>query len=385
MLGYADRTNLSVAVIAMSREFGWGEASTGTLLASFFCGYVLTQIPAGLAAARFGAKRVLLARVVVGLAEGVQIPCCNALLAAWVPLHGRARALSFIFSGQFVGTICALSCSPLAEWGWLGFVWCLVFAALAPASSPGASAGKGAAGEELGLISAVDGSGSPRCSASAPRCARPAFLAHPAFLAVCAAHFANNWGAYPLLSWLPNTPYAVAIVADNVGGWVADEVLLSRCRLRLLHARKSMQAVAMLVPCGCFLLLCGSTSAGGATALLAAAIAASSWSHAGYAANILDLAGGDAATTAQMWGVVNTVGTVPGIAANVVTGRVLAAAPTAAAGRGAEKAGSCGAGAVLGPNPKPATREESEVTRRIALSRDVPREARGIPHGRVFL
>ena len=64
----------------------------------------------------------------------------------------------------------------------------------------------------------------------------------------------------------------------------------------------------------------------------AAAIAASSWSHAGYAANILDLAGGDAATAAQMWGVVNTIGTVPGIAANVVTGRVLAAAPTAAAG-----------------------------------------------------
>ncbi|EOD35641.1 hypothetical protein EMIHUDRAFT_455309 [Emiliania huxleyi CCMP1516] len=345
MLGYADRTNLSVAVIAMSRELGWGEASTGTLLASFFCGYVLTQIPAGLAAARFGAKGVLLigtvvwsaatvltpwaarqsidaalaARVVVGLAEGVQIPCCNALLAAWVPPQGRARALSFIFSGQFVGTICALSCSPLAEWwwpsifllwGWLGFVWCLVFAALAPASSPGASAGKGAAGEELGLISAVDGSGSPRCSASAPRCARPSFLAHPAFLAVCAAHFANNWGAYLLLSWLPkyltslgaaatasqaaplpppaagsprlnpagatladgstlfSTPYAVAIVADNVGGWVADEVLLSRCRLKLLHARKCMQAVAML-----------------------------------------------------MWGVVNTIGTVPGIAANVVTGR----------------------------------------------------------------
>ena len=124
-------------------------------------------------------------------------------------------------------------------------------------------------------------------------------------------------------------------MADTVGGWVADEVLLSRCRLKLLHARKCMQAVAMLVPCGCFLLLCGSTSAGGAAALLAAAIAASSWSHAGYAANILDLAGGDAATAAQMWGVVNTIGTVPGIAANVVTGRVLAAAPTAAAGLGA--------------------------------------------------
>ena len=74
MLGYADRTNLSVAVIAMSRELGWGEASTGTLLASFFCGYVLTQIPAGLAAARFGAKRVLLIGTVVWSAATVLTP-----------------------------------------------------------------------------------------------------------------------------------------------------------------------------------------------------------------------------------------------------------------------------------------------------------------------
>ena len=206
-------------------------------------------------------------------------------------------------------------------------------------------------------------------------------------------------------------------MADNVGGWVADEVLLSRCRLRLLHARKSMQAVAMLVPCGCFLLLCGSTSAGGATALLAAAIAASSWSHAGYAANILDLAGGDAATTAQMWGVVNTVGTVPGIAANVVTGRVLAAAPTAAAGwvrvfstgaaiyvcgltaflalaqalplptSGAEKAGSCGTGA--GARAKPKARDARGVrgdAAHCALTRCSTRDARhDTTHGRVFL
>ena len=74
MLGYADRTNLSVAVIAMSRELGWGEARTGTLLASFFCGYVLTQIPAGLAAARFGAKRVLLIGTVVWSAATVLTP-----------------------------------------------------------------------------------------------------------------------------------------------------------------------------------------------------------------------------------------------------------------------------------------------------------------------
>ena len=83
MLGYADRTNLSVAVIAMSRELGWGEASTGTLLASFFCGYVLTQIPAGLAAARFGAKRVLLVGTVV-------LVCGNSSHAVGrTPVHQR--------------------------------------------------------------------------------------------------------------------------------------------------------------------------------------------------------------------------------------------------------------------------------------------------------
>ena len=46
-LCYADRTNLSVALVAMRREFGWDGSTSGSLLSAFFIGYLFTQIPGG--------------------------------------------------------------------------------------------------------------------------------------------------------------------------------------------------------------------------------------------------------------------------------------------------------------------------------------------------
>ena len=48
-----------------------------------------------------------------------------------------------------------------------------------------------------------------------------------------------------------------------------------------------------------------------------------SLSHSGAMANILDLTAGSAAHAGMLMGVANTVGTVPGIVANLVTGRML--------------------------------------------------------------
>jgi len=38
LLCYADRTNLSVALVAMRLEFGWSGATSGSLLSAFFIG-----------------------------------------------------------------------------------------------------------------------------------------------------------------------------------------------------------------------------------------------------------------------------------------------------------------------------------------------------------
>lgn len=44
---YADRINISVAIISMSEEMGWRESEEGYVLSAFFYGYMITQILGG--------------------------------------------------------------------------------------------------------------------------------------------------------------------------------------------------------------------------------------------------------------------------------------------------------------------------------------------------
>ena len=55
---YAMRVNLSVAVISMEAQLGWDETMTGTILASFFVGYLTCQIPGGWLAKNWNAHMV---------------------------------------------------------------------------------------------------------------------------------------------------------------------------------------------------------------------------------------------------------------------------------------------------------------------------------------
>ena len=61
---YADRSNISTAIIPMAEAFSWDKIAEGGVLSAFFYGYALTQIVGGRAADRFGGKNVLLFGVV---------------------------------------------------------------------------------------------------------------------------------------------------------------------------------------------------------------------------------------------------------------------------------------------------------------------------------
>eukprot|EP01052_Picozoa_sp_SAG31_P028047 SAG31_NODE_2673_length_5268_cov_2.551944_8_plen_150_part_00 len=54
-LCYADRTNISLAIVPMSTVFGYSEATQGLILSSFFAGYVCTQVLGGWLALKIGA------------------------------------------------------------------------------------------------------------------------------------------------------------------------------------------------------------------------------------------------------------------------------------------------------------------------------------------
>ena len=416
---YADRTNLSVALVAMREEFHWGPRTTGSLLAAFFFGYLFTQIPGGMLIARYGAHPTLLGgalvwslltiitpifahvsvralfaiRVCVGLAEGVAIPATMSLVASWTPPMERSRANAITASGQFVGTVAAFSCAPLVDAWWpgifygfgcAGFVWALAFwllcashpqdhprvnsaelrliteaggiepmelvkcrsraAIIMPTGRGGGGGDDAEAGANGGAIRPVfhretgEAAGATAPPQLYPTCLR--MLGEPAILCICAAHFSSNWGSYLLISWLPQllthlglrlrsaaalfaAPYLCAALVDNVGGWVADEVLQRRLRWSRRSTRKAMQACAHGVQMVCFVALRATTRPTVATIFLTISISASSLSHSGYGANLIDVCGGSPGLTGLTMGVVNTVGTLPGIMANWATGRML--------------------------------------------------------------
>src|SRR6202035_1145685 len=58
-VAFLDRTNISIAGLQISREYGLGIQRLGWRFSAFLIGYAGFQLPAGVLAARFGPRRVL--------------------------------------------------------------------------------------------------------------------------------------------------------------------------------------------------------------------------------------------------------------------------------------------------------------------------------------
>ncbi|GBM03547.1 Sialin [Araneus ventricosus] len=151
-------------------EFVWDSQLQGLVLGAFFYGYLVTQIPGGVLAEKYGAKWLLgigilitsvftlltplaarwsvwalvIARVIEGLSEGVAYPAINTLIGQWAPKLERSRMTAFIFTGSNVGTVFTLAFSGvlcdsnfLGGWpsvfyvfGSLGCIWFILWAVL---------------------------------------------------------------------------------------------------------------------------------------------------------------------------------------------------------------------------------------------------------------
>jgi sugar phosphate permease len=62
---YADRTNFSVAVIPMVKQYGWDKTLEGVVLSGFWYGYAITQVPGGYLSDKYSGKTVLSVAVVL--------------------------------------------------------------------------------------------------------------------------------------------------------------------------------------------------------------------------------------------------------------------------------------------------------------------------------
>ncbi|CAH1802649.1 unnamed protein product [Owenia fusiformis] len=120
-------------------EFEWDRRLQGLLLSSFFYGYVVTQLPAGIMADKFGGKRVFgfgmlvtvvamvlipigarfhisivfICRVLMGLGTGVVFPAMHSMWGKWAPPLERSKLMTFCYSGVNIGTVLSLTVSGL--------------------------------------------------------------------------------------------------------------------------------------------------------------------------------------------------------------------------------------------------------------------------------
>lgn len=117
---------------ADSNLFDWDEELQGFILASFYVGYVITHVPGGVFASKYGGKYTLIVgmcvasvftlltpvcveaggapalialRIIIGLGEGVIFPSCAALISSWTPLADRGKIGTLTYSGAQIGSI----------------------------------------------------------------------------------------------------------------------------------------------------------------------------------------------------------------------------------------------------------------------------------------
>ncbi|MGA7709892.1 MAG: MFS transporter [Acidobacteriaceae bacterium] len=153
-VAYLDRTNISIAGLNISREYGLGNQRLGWIFSSFLIGYAVFQLPAGWLSSRFGPRRVLTVgvllwgattaltamlpttiehavwvfigmRFVLGIGESVIYPSANQFVARWVPQQERGVINGLIFAG--VGAGSGLT-PPILAWlishhGWRSAFW----------------------------------------------------------------------------------------------------------------------------------------------------------------------------------------------------------------------------------------------------------------------
>ncbi|XP_066595755.1 putative inorganic phosphate cotransporter isoform X2 [Prorops nasuta] len=266
---YVMRTNMSVAIVAMvdhtvdadkekevvtdeclnapsinethtssaNGEFKWDTTKQGYLLSSFFYGYVLTQIPFGILAKRYGSKYFLgigmlinsifgllvpesarlgyywlmVVRFIQGLGEGPIVPCTHALLAKWIPPNERSRMGAFVYAGAQFGTVISMPLSGLLseygfDGGWpsifyvfgaVGTIWCIAFLFMVhedPESDP-----KISEDEKKYILSALWGS----AGATSPPVPWKSIFTSLPFWAILIAHMGHNYGYETLMTELP--------------------------------------------------------------------------------------------------------------------------------------------------------------------------------------
>ena len=267
LIVYFARVCISVVAPDMMNELHWDMSVMGLTMSMFGVGYIITQVPGGWIADKYGGRRILGAgsvlwslctlltpfavtptlmywiRGLLGLAEGVNFPAETSVLARWLPRRSRARFQGLNLSGIAAGPLIA---TPLSVWimsisNWqtvfyfyaaVGLLWTVAWMAY---SRETPAEHKGVAPEELAAIEddreadAVEAVETP--------------LRSKAVWMLTLSYFCFSYTFWLFLNWLPAylvqargfttikmgifaaLPWLAAFCSMNLAGWISDALV----------------------------------------------------------------------------------------------------------------------------------------------------------------
>lgn len=162
LLAYLPRAGIAPLATTIQSEFSFDDLQMGRILAIFFAGYFVFQIPGGLLGQKLGNRLALpvlhsvsalanlltvvassfgaiwLSRLLLGLAQAGMVPCSAQVIKTWFPESQRGIASSLMGSFMSVGSILAtgVTAALIGPFGWrmplvlfslFSFCWAILF------------------------------------------------------------------------------------------------------------------------------------------------------------------------------------------------------------------------------------------------------------------
>ncbi|KAI9078933.1 hypothetical protein K1719_039082 [Acacia pycnantha] len=372
---YIERVGFSIAYTIAADAAKVNQSSKGAILSTFYYGYACSQVPGGWAAQKVGGWKILLfsfvlwsatcalvpldpnrvfvlviARLLVGVAQGFIFPSIHTVLAQWVPPHERSRSVSLTTSGMYFGAALGMHFLPslvkfkgpqsvfVAE-AILGASWSLLWFKYGQLEHPNAT------GESLLPIKGSQRNKVEhgRVSAKTTKIPWIKILTSLPVWAIVVSNFTFHYGLYVLMNWLPTyfelglqlslqdmgsskmMPYLNMFLFSNIGGVVADYLITKRI-MSVTKTRKVLNTVGFLIAAVALMVIPIFRTSGGAVFCSSVALGFLALGRAGFAVNHMDIAPRYAGI---VMGVSNTAGTLAGIVGVDFTGKLLEAAKTA--------------------------------------------------------
>lgn len=353
-------------------ELVWEKPIQGTVLGSFFWGYLLGQIPAGWVATKFGGKwilaitmlvsalgtmltpvlaqahywAVIVLRIILGIATGMTFPAMHTMWGKWAPPLERTKLMTFTYAGAQVGIVLTFPISGLlCKYGFAGgwpsifyvtgsvaLVWSILWMALVsedPKSHPRISEI-----ERDYIVASLE----TREEVVEKKVHVPwlsIFLSLPVW-AIVVANVTSDWGAYTLLTNIPTyinevlkfditsnglvsaLPYIAFWLVINIGGWAADfcrdkQLLSTSLTRKVFNTFGKVVPAVMLIGLG--YVDCSQSTI--AIVLLVLAVSLTGTQYSGYLVNHVDIAPKFAGI---LFGISNSLAAVTGFISPVVVG-----------------------------------------------------------------